>query len=141
MLFRSVFDIDSLHSENRLETIKKFGELVNLDTNKCGFSKEEEVEQWLYSELIKLKPLLKIMENCRGKAVPFEKLASNVFSEVSEEIAQKAISVLLSIAPMAKNKEGQVLFPSRLHMMFRGIRGIYACANPNCSSYVRYTLR
>lgn len=129
----AVFDIDSLHSENRLETIKKFGELVNLDTNKCGFSKEEEVEQWLYSELIKLKPLLKIMENCRGKAVPFEKLASNVFSEVSEEIAQKAISVLLSIAPMAKNKEGQVLFPSRLHMMFRGIRGIYACANPNCS--------
>ena len=49
------------------------------------------------------------------------------------EIAQKAVSVLLSIAPMAKNKEGQVLFPSRLHMMFRGIRGIYACANPNCS--------
>ena len=129
----AVFDIDSLHSENRLEAIKKFGELVNLDTNKCGFSKEEEVEQWLYSELIKLKPLLKIMENCRGKTVSFEKLASNVFPKVSEEIAQKAVSVLLSIAPMAKNKEGQVLFPSRLHMMFRGIRGIYACANPNCS--------
>lgn len=129
----AVFDIDSLHSADRLEAIKKFGDLVNLDTNKCSFSKEEDVEQWLYSELIKLKPLLKIMENCRGKAVSFEKLASNVFPEVSEEIAQKAVSVLLSIAPMAKNKEGQVLFPSRLHMMFRGIRGIYACANPNCS--------
>ena len=129
----AMFDIDFLHSENKLETIKKFGELVNLDTNKCSFSNEEEVEQWLYSELIRLKPLLKIMENCRGKAVSFEKLASNVFPEVTEKIAQKAVSVLLSVAPMAKNKEGQVLFPSRLHMMFRGIRGIYACSNPNCS--------
>ena len=49
----AVFDIDSLHSENRLEAIKKFGELVNLDTNKCGFSKEEEVEQWLNSEKLR----------------------------------------------------------------------------------------
>ena len=129
----AMFDIDSLHTKNKLEAIKNFGTLVKLDINACDFSIEENVEQWLYSELTKLTPLLKIMENCRGKAVSFASLASNVFPNVEDGIAQKAVSVLLSIAPLAKNKEGQVLFPSRLHMMFRGIRGIYACSNPNCS--------
>lgn len=129
----AMFDIDSLHTDNRLASIKQFGELAKLNVNECGFSEEEDVEQWLYSELTRLKPLLKIMENCRGKAVSFASLATNVFPDVKDDIAQKAVSVLLSVAPLAKNKEGQVLFPSRLHMMFRGIRGIYACANPNCS--------
>ena len=129
----ALFDIDSLHSEDKLTAIKNFGEIVGLDVAKCSFSKEEDVEHWLYSELVRLKPLLKIMDNCRGRAVPFAELASNVFPKITEDIAQKAASVLLSVAPMARNKEGQVLFPSRLHMMFRGIRGIYACANPNCT--------
>lgn len=129
----AMYDIDSLHTDNRLASIKQFGELAKLNVNECSFSVEEDVEQWLYSELTRLKPLLRIMENCRGKAVSFASLAANVFPDVEDDIAQKAVSVLLSVAPLAKNKEGQVLFPSRLHMMFRGIRGIYACANPNCS--------
>ena len=116
----ALFDIDSLHSEDKLTAIKNFGEIVGLDVAKCSFSKEEDVEHWLYSELVRLKPLLKIMDNCRGRAVPFAELASNVFPKITEDIAQKAASVLLSVAPMARNKEGQVLFPSRLHMMFRG---------------------
>lgn len=127
------FNIDLLHSGDKLTAIKNFGKIVNLNVNKCEFSNEKEVEQWLYSELVRLKPLLKIMEQCRGKAISFEKLALNVFPKTAKEIAQKAVSVLLSVAPLAKNKEGQVLFPVRLHMMFRGIRGIYACVNPNCS--------
>lgn len=127
------FDIDTLHSDYKLLAVKKFGEIANLDISKCDFTKEEAVEQWLFKELVKLEPLLKIMENCRGKAVSFEELSNNVFPNVSAAIAQKATSVLLSIAPLAKNKEGQVLFPSRLHMMFRGINGIYACTNPNCT--------
>lgn len=81
---------------------------------------------------MKIEPLLSIMRNCRGNAVAFNELARKVFPNENEIIARKATSVLLSIAPLAKNKEGQVLFPSRLHMMFRGIRGIYACSNPDC---------
>ena len=33
---------------------------------------------------------------------------------------------------MAKNSKGAVLFPARMHMLFRGIKGVYACSNPNC---------
>jgi rubrerythrin len=126
------FDIDSLHTNAKLETIKEFGSIAGLNVSTCSFSDETEVEQWLYCELTKLSPLLRIMECCRGKAISFQELAKKVFLGAETETAQKAISVLLSVAPIAKNKEGQVLFPSRLHMMFRGIGGIYACSNPDC---------
>ena len=39
---------------------------------------------------------------------------------------------MLAIAPMAR-KNDSVLFPARMHMLFRGIKGVYACTNPNCS--------
>lgn len=126
------FDIDSLHGESRLSGIKRFGELAKLDVSSCDFCDEKDVENWLYEELVKIEPLLSIMKNCRGKAIAFDELAKNVFPNANESIAKKAASVLLSVAPLAKNKEGQVLFPARLHMMFRGIRGIYACSNPSC---------
>ena len=34
---------------------------------------------------------------------------------------------------LAKNAKGSVLFPARMHMLFKGISGVYACANANCS--------
>lgn len=34
---------------------------------------------------------------------------------------------------LAKNERDQVLYPARLHMMFRGLQGLFACTNPNCS--------
>ena len=57
-----------------------------------------------------------------------------VSSRISvQENALKAVSVLLAIAPLAKNAKGSVLFPARMHMLFKGISGVYACANANCS--------
>lgn len=129
------FEIDSLHTdgEKKLQAIKNFGDIAGLDTSSCDFSSDADVEQWLFKELNKFAPLLRVMECCRGKAVKFSELSNKVFPNESLEIAQKATSVVLSIAPLAKNREGQVLFPSRLHMMFRGLHGLYACANPNCT--------
>ncbi|SDB53970.1 DEAD/DEAH box helicase [Butyrivibrio sp. INlla16] len=126
-------DVDELHDEKKLLIIKEIAGVLGLDTSSCDFDNEEITYNWLYSELTKVKPLLKIMKLCRGNAYSFHKLAYDVFPDVDKDIAQKAVSVLLAIAPLAKSKAGQVLFPSRLHMMFRGISGIYACSNPNCS--------
>lgn len=127
------FDIAKLHTDAKLEAIREFGNLVGLSTLNCDFTNESDVEQWLYSELTKLAPLLRVMECCRGKAISVQELAKQVFPNSKSEISFNAISVLLSMAPMAKNKQGQVLFPSRMHMMFRGIRGIYTCSNPDCT--------
>jgi len=127
------FDIDSLHAEDQLSAIRVFGELIHLNSSDCDFSSEKSVQEWLYCELPKINQMRQIIEMCRGRAVSFNELCKKVYPNVNRTIAQKAISVLLSIAPKAKNADGQVLFPSRLHMMFRGISGIFACVNPQCS--------
>lgn len=127
------FNIDDLHGEDKFGAIAKLGGLLGLNTSLCNFKDEKAIEVWLYDELPRIEQLMKIMELCRGNAFSFIKLAKELYPDETEEVAQKATSVLLAIAPLAKSKEGQVLFPSRIHMMFRGIQGIYACANPSCS--------
>lgn len=61
-------------------------------------------------------------------------LENEIFPDVFIEYAEKdkALSVLLAIAPLAKNEKGLTLFPARMHMLFRGIKGVLACTNPNC---------
>lgn len=133
----SSFNIDNLQKDfdTKVSALKEFAELVGIDKNKCDFLSDENISNWLYTELSKCNPMLRIMQKTRGKATKLDVLSKFVFENASEDIAIKATSVLLSIAPLAKNKSGQVLYPARLHMMFRGIQGLYACTNPLCSEH------
>lgn len=98
----------------------------------CKLDQLNSIYNWMYDNLIYYRPFHELIKHCRGNAVSLGELAENIFPNVKEEIALKAISVLLAIAPLAKNKKGSVLFPARMHMLFRGIRGVYACANAEC---------
>lgn len=128
------YDIDSLQGdwEGKKEAIKDFVARLHLKAD-CDFNDEKSVEIWLYDCLSNLNPMRRIMKETRGNATSFKNLALKVFPDSEITVAQKATSVLLAIAPLAKNKNNQVLYPARLHMMFRGLQGIYACSNPNCS--------
>ena len=127
------YDIDALQGnwEDKKAAIQDFSERV-MFKKPCSFDNEQLTENWLYEVLSCCKPMQRIMYKTRGNATSLNELSKYVFPEVPDEIAQKAVSVLLSIAPMAKNTEGSVLYPARIHMMFRGLEGIFACANPNC---------
>lgn len=93
----------------------------------------ESAYEWMYENLSHYKPFAKLMEKCRGTACSIDELASYIFDEAeSKDDALKAVSVILAIAPIAKSKKGAVLFPARMHMLFRGIQGVYACTNPDC---------
>lgn len=129
------FPIDDLQGTDReiAHAIEKFGQLAGFNNEMCDFSDKETIEQWLYKELSTFSPLLKIINLIQGNAMKFSKLAERIFPNASSDIAEEATNVILTIAPLAKNKEGQVLFPTRLHMMFRGLQGLYACSNPGCS--------
>jgi len=56
-----------------------------------------------------------------------------VFPNTEFTIAEKALDVLVTVAHFAKNEKQQVLLPTRLHLFFKGLDGIYACINPQCS--------
>ncbi|MDB8794604.1 DEAD/DEAH box helicase [Romboutsia sp. 1001216sp1] len=135
----SLVDIDEFQKEEsiKIEAIIAFiNRFSNIDLNQIKTF--EDAQEKLYEFLSKLEPMIEIMKTCRGNGISYSNLAQKVFPKEDTEVAQKATQVLLGIAPLAKNKEGQVLFPARLHMMFRGLQGIYACSNPNCKEIVSY---
>ena len=92
----------------------------------------EAYSHYLYEKLPLYAPVQRLIDKTAGNATDIHKLAKFVFPGVSDDLALKAIQVLLAVLPIAKNTEGQVLFPARLHMLFRGLEGLYACANPDC---------
>lgn len=104
-----------------------------LDGFESGITSLESVYNWMYENLVYYRPFHELIKNCRGNAVSLGELSSDIFPELNPEDALKAVSVLLAIAPLAKNAKGSVLFPARMHMLFKGISGAYACTNANCS--------
>lgn len=128
------YDIDVLQVgwPEKSQAIQEFGRLAGFPLD-CDFTNEHQVEMWLYDNLQKCDPMLRIMDQTRGHATSFKELAKITFPNTTEEIAEKATSALLAIAPLAKSSSGNVLYPARLHMMFRGLQGLFACSNPNCT--------
>ena len=86
----------------------------------------------MYDNLIFYKPFHVLISKCRGNAVSLAELAEEAFPDIEDEQALNYVSVLLAIAPLAKNQKGAILFPARMHMLFKGMKGVYACANEGC---------
>ncbi len=131
----SDYDVDALQEnwENKTEAVRDFAERLRWDVSNYPSNDEASARAWLYDNLANVNPMRRIMKETRERATSFDALARKVFPNVEPTLAQKATSVLLAIAPLAKNQNNQVLYPARLHMMFRGLQGIYACSNPACS--------
>lgn len=138
---KAKYDIDSDHilsckpddfedENSRLQALNKFWSKV--DGNPPQFQDINQASEWMYDNLIQYSPFNALIEKCRGTAVSLYELASAIFPYLKKEMALDCVSVLLAVAPLARNAKGAVLFPARMHMLFRGIKGVYACTNENC---------
>nr|WP_290441080.1 DEAD/DEAH box helicase [Clostridium algidicarnis] len=90
------------------------------------------IYEWLYDKFSKYPPMLELIKLCSGEAVEFSKISSSIFQSISQVEAEKATEILLSLGTLAKSKYNKVLLPSRAHLLFKGLNGIFACLNPNC---------
>lgn len=90
------------------------------------------IYEYLYDNLSKYPPMLELIRLCSGQAVEFSKIAANIFVGTNQTKAEKATEILLSLGTLAKSKHNKVLLPSRVHLLFKGLNGIFACLNPNC---------
>lgn len=116
--------------EGRLAALNRFW--ASVPDTPAPFSKAETAYAWMYAHLISYRPFYEMIRQCRGAAISLLELARNIFTEATEEEALTAVSVLLAMIPLARNEKNAVLFPARMHMLFKGIKGVYACANPEC---------
>ena len=104
--------------EKRLIALNKFWK--DVEGAATPFGDLESAYMWMYHHLITFRPFYELIRLCRGNAVSLRELAITIFPGINEERALLGVSILLAIAPLARNEKGIVLFPARMHMLFRG---------------------
>ena len=98
----------------------------------------DELEHYLFERLTGWGPSEELIALMGGQATEFTELARALFPDSPTEHAERATDILLALATFARAGrgtagEGRVLMPSRLHLFFRGLPALYACADTNCS--------
>lgn len=90
----------------------------------------EKTQEWLYDNLPKYEAFIELNKLCRDGAKSYSEIKTKLFgNDKNGELALDALLVLVSLAA----KDGNILFPVRLHMFLRGVQGLYACSNPKCN--------
>ena len=76
-----------------------------------------------------------------GPAQEIRELALRLFPEVEADLARTATNSLVDLTSMAKaNGKQAPLLAARAHAFFRGLPGLWACSDPQCS-YIPDSLR
>lgn len=91
---------------------------------------QDQAQEWLYNNLPKYEAFVLLNKLCRDGAKSYSEIKKTLFGNSAN--SEKALDVLLALVSLAA-KNGNILFPVRLHMFLRGLQGLYACSNPKCS--------
>ncbi len=91
---------------------------------------QSQAQEWLYENLPKYQAFVLLNKLCRDGAKSYSEIKKALFGESAN--AEKALDALLALVSLAA-KNGNILFPVRLHMFLRGLQGLYACSNPKCT--------
>jgi len=126
------FDTDCIHDYQEIkEPIDKLTFLFkSLKLN--GFSKAITSIEELKNETYRLLGELDLANKLYNVLTEDTKTYQEAVDEVCEG-NKKSFEVLTTLCSFAQDKESkQVFMPIRLHNMFRGIPGLFACINPAC---------
>lgn len=92
---------------------------------------ENEVLAELHAALKNQPWVNQLMKMAAGQAVSLRDLAPRVFPDYPQ--ARRALEALLTVSTLARTKSDVPgLVPTRVHGLFRGLHGLYACVNPRC---------
>ena len=125
---------DQVQGEEIPIRIKSFAEAVFHHTLQNDISQIQS-QEWLYDNLNKYQAFVILNKLCRDGAKSYSEIKQVIFG--NSENAENALDTLLALVPLAA-KNGNILFPVRLHMFLRGLQGLYACSNPKCN-YMKYS--
>ncbi|MER8774275.1 DEAD/DEAH box helicase [Mesorhizobium sp. M0977] len=93
----------------------------------------KDLPDYLFLNLTGFPVFERLVELVSGKAIALGDLQQQLFENHPD--AAPALASLMAMAPFARRKvDERVLLPTRLHMFFRGLPGLYACVDPTCSA-------
>ncbi len=88
----------------------------------------------LYEALRDFSPLNLLVNRTMQEAAPLEELGRALFPIDDTELADRAVTTLIALGSAAHRAPGEPgLLPCRIHAFFRGLPGLWACLDPNCS--------
>lgn len=115
------------------EAPEKQGELVAEFLNYRSVAASGNVDQDLYAALEKFGPLQLVVNETMGAAKPLASLPEMIFEGIEPDLAARAFSNLLTLGSRARAADDTGLLPCRVHSFFRGLPGIWACTDPDCT--------
>jgi ATP-dependent helicase YprA (DUF1998 family) len=102
---------------------------------KWNVTEETDVLDLLFHSLTGFGPAELVISTVMGRATQLKSLQSKIFPNVSDNEGKRALDALLVLCSIAKRKSDQrILMPTRLHLFHRGLPGLYACTDPQCSN-------
>lgn len=158
---KSAADFDSVPGELNLRTATGAGKYndavalstVNLDSFYGAGSDTERVAQveeflkyrnvrapWilgpsLYEALENYPPMGQLINLTMVTAQPIEELSKKLFPGIDTNLAEHAITVLTALGSLARQTPtAPGLLPCRIHSFYRGLAGLWACMDPNCTA-------
>ncbi|MDQ2947475.1 MAG: DEAD/DEAH box helicase [Acidobacteriota bacterium] len=114
--------------EDRLEIVKKFLQYR-------GVSLAGEIEALLFSALENFAPLNLLVNMTMTEAWSLDLLSERIFPTSDPKSAARALSALMALGSYAKSSPKEPgLLPCRVHAFFRGLPGLWICADASCST-------
>lgn len=93
------------------------------------------VEAALHAALRDYPPLALLANSTMGHALPVADLGTRLFPDTDRPTADLAATHLAALASTARVREDEPsLLPCRVHTFFRGLRGLWACVDPDCTA-------
>lgn len=88
----------------------------------------------LYDALRDYGPMNQLVNETMDKAQPVSELGPTLFPGVASSVADAAVTTLVALGSAAREKPDEAgLLPCRVHGFFRGLPGLWACIDAECS--------
>ncbi len=115
--------------EERTQVVREFLEYRKVTSLEDGLSAA------LFHALCDYAPMTRLVDLTMQAAVAVDQLGGEVFGEESSEGTDAAVTALLSLGSLARRSlDTPSLIPCRVHGFFRGLAGLWACMDPDCSA-------
>jgi ATP-dependent helicase YprA (DUF1998 family) len=100
-----------------------------------GIQPTDQLEPSLHHALEDFPPMSRLVNLTMNEAKPVSELGQEIFASKSAELADSATTALVALGSVARPAAGEPgLLPCRIHGFFRGLPGLWACIDPDCSA-------
>jgi ATP-dependent helicase YprA (DUF1998 family) len=127
----NTFDVDKLYDsvdDAKLGQVEEF-------LKYRGIKSSRQLQQALYDALVTYPPMAKLINITMKEAQPVDELGQLIFTNAPSEDAAHAVANLIALGSMARKDSNEPgLLPCRVHSFYRGLAGLWACMDPECSS-------